>query len=332
PGIEKVCALFQQDSNLYLLKDYSEKGFLFNPFDITKHGVLLPLDKSKFLSCAWTSFKTEANNTPLNAVNSPEYRDNYIKLVSKALECIKTSDTKKIVTSRSETLNYTYNSIIPIIKSLFSLYPLAFCYCWYHPELGLWLGASPESLVSIKNESFYTMALAGTQKVNDQNAALSWQAKDKEEQDMVSQCIIEQLTPLVPYLNISEAYSQIAGSLAHIKTDISGKINSEISIKDLIKRLHPTPAVCGLPREQARTFLEYHEGYDREFYAGNMGELNFDDGNSDIYVNLRCMKLLNNKAILYVGGGIIEASVPEKEWEETVYKTETMKKVLFNAL
>jgi isochorismate synthase len=97
--------------------------------------------------------------------------------------------------------------------------------------------------------------------------------------------------------------------------------------------LHPTPAVCGFPKLDAQKFIIENEGYDRTFYAGFLGEWNKDfvsykENCSDLYVNLRCMKIEDQKAKLYVGGGINKGSNPEKEYIETVNKSLTMKKVL----
>src|SRR5690606_26762889 len=154
---------------------------------------------------------------------------------------------------------------------------------------------------------------------------------------------------LTEELNISETYTSRAGGVVHLRTDISGKMGSPENLETLINTLHPTPAVCGFPREKARDFIVKEEGYDREYYTGFLGELNFQEqvlrpgGNrrnienlayktvrkrSALYVNLRCMKLERNQALIFVGGGITEDSVPENEFLETVNKAQTMRKVL----
>ena len=98
------------------------------------------------------------------------------------------------------------------------------------------------------------------------------------------------------------------------------------SLKDLIRKLHPTPAVCGLPRDKAKEFIIKNENYNREFYTGFLGEITNTD--SSLFVNLRCMKLEENIANIYVGGGITKDSNSKQEWLETVSKTQTMKSVL----
>jgi isochorismate synthase len=97
--------------------------------------------------------------------------------------------------------------------------------------------------------------------------------------------------------------------------------------------LHPTSAVCGLPKKEAKEFILQNEGYNREYYSGFLGELNIDfvtfkTLQTDLFVNLRCMKIIKNKASLFVGCGITKESNPLDEYMETVNKSMTMKKII----
>ncbi len=96
---------------------------------------------------------------------------------------------------------------------------------------------------------------------------------------------------------------------------------------DLLKRLHPTPAVCGLPKEKAYRFIQENEGYDRQYYSGFIGWLE-PEGKSDLYVNLRCMNILSDRLVLYAGSGLLLSSEPESEWQETEAKMQTMRRLL----
>ena len=129
-----------------------------------------------------------------------------------------------------------------------------------------------------------------------------------------------------------------AGQLIHLKSDIHGTLKVGADLKNLLSVLHPTPAVCGFPKEVARSFILKNEGYDRSYYSGFLGEFNTDfqsKGNAtDLYVNLRCVQIKiderskSSTAHLYVGGGITAQSNPEHEWIETINKATTIKKVL----
>lgn len=178
------------------------------------------------------------------------------------------------------------------------------------------------------------MSLAGTRK-SEGNLDNEWEEKEKEEQKIVTDYILDNLKSVTQEYAISSPYTIKAGELLHIKTDIDGQLIEGASIKKVIDTLHPTPAVCGLPKFLAKDFIIDNEVHDREFYTGFLGELNVDKkGNtcSELYVNLRCMQLKNDIAYLYLGCGITKKSDPEKEWCETVHKSKTMKAIIYSTL
>ena len=205
-------------------------------------------------------------------------------------------------------------------------YRSAFVYCFHHPKIGTWLGASPEQLLKANVDSFETMALAGTQKVAGGETVI-WQQKEQEEQQFVTDYIVSKLKEASAEIQVSEAYSVKAGTLWHIKTDISGVFGQELNLKKAIQLLHPTPAVCGVPKAISKAFIVANENYNRSFYTGFLGELNRNFA-SDLFVNLRCMQIENNQAHLYMGCGITKDSDPEKEWKESVNKSMIMKRIL----
>jgi isochorismate synthase len=199
-------------------------------------------------------------------------------------------------------------------------------YCFYHPKIGTWLGATPEQLLKANDKEFQTIALAGTQKDQGSNEVV-WAKKEQEEQQFVTDYIVEKIKGVASEVLVSEPYSLKAGSIWHIKTDISGTLNSTSSLQKVIQLLHPTPAVCGFPKDNAKAFILANENYDRSFYTGYLGELNIEN-KTDLFVNLRCMKISDSQAHLFMGCGITKDSIPEKEWEESINKSATMKKVL----
>jgi isochorismate synthase len=211
-------------------------------------------------------------------------------------------------------------------------YPTAFRYCWFHPRFGLWMGASPERLLKANKNKFFTTSLAGTQAFVN-SIEVEWERKEKEEQQFVTDFILEKLQNLATGLTVSSPFTVKAGGLLHLKTEIEGIVNEKANLKELISVLHPTPAVCGLPKLAAKEFILENEDYDREYYTGFLGELNKKGFakqklKTDLYVNLRCMQIKNKQAHVYVGCGITEGSFPEKEWKESVNKSMTMKRLL----
>ncbi len=329
PNSSSIFALLQQDDTLYKVTDYSEKGFVFASFD-EKQLILIPEKESKIISAEQT-----AGNFSFNETDDPNFdeeaKNQYEDLVKKGIQAIKNEEFKKVVLSRSEIIDLTDFDFIITFKRLIHLYPSTFTYCFSHPEIGFWMGATPEQLLKASESTFETTALAGTQKANLEEE-ISWQQKEIEEQQYVTDFIIKRLREVASSVNVTEPYSIKAGSIWHIKTDISGVLKENSTLEEVIDTLHPTPAVCGLPKKKAKAFILENENYDRTFYTGFLGELNSSfahkAASSDLFVNLRSMQIKDNKAILYMGCGITKESIPEKEWEESVNKSMTMKRVL----
>ena len=357
PGVIK--AFLQKDSEFYRTTDYLESGFVFAPFDEKEPAILIPGDYADYLETTFDNSETSKLSKiadPHNSENSLE-KEKHIKLVQKGIDWIKNKSFKKVVLSRKEIIQIpssTKPEPIEIFRDLTQKYPEAFAYIWFHPKVGLWLGATPETLLEVERNRFKTMALAGTQKYEG-TLDVNWGEKEKEEQQLVTDSILEYLKPISEKIEITSPYTAKAGNLLHLRTDIAGVLNSKFQIPNsgdmekLISAIHPTPAVCGLPKVAAKKFILENENYNREFYAGFLGELNLKktlqrNGNrknmenqayasitktSALFVNLRCMKLEDDKAVLFVGGGITKDSNPVAEWEETSNKAQTMKRVLF---
>lgn len=329
PNSSNLIGILQQNDILYKVSDYSDKGFVFASFD-EKQLILIPENESEIISIdkEITAFESiEADDLNLNHEAKKQYQD----LVSKGIEAIKNDEFKKVVLSRSETVEVIEFDFVATFQHLVQLYPTTFCYCFFHPKIGFWMGATPEQLLKANGNIFETTALAGTQKANSETE-IRWEQKEKEEQQYVTDFIIKRLREVANSVMVTEPYSIKAGSIWHIKTDISGVLNKKSTLEEVIDTLHPTPAVCGLPKKKAKAFILENENYDRTFYTGFLGELNSsfagNDISSDLFVNLRSMQIQKNKAVLYMGCGITKESIPEKEWEESVNKSMTMKRVL----
>ena len=122
-------------------------------------------------------------------------------------------------------------------------------------------------------------------------------------------------------------YSARAGALCHLKSDFRFTLRENNKLGDLLNLLHPTPAVCGLPKADAYRFILDHEGYNRRYYSGFIGWLD-PEGRTDLYVNLRCMHIEDKILTLYAGGGLLSSSELNDEWQETEDKLQTMKALI----
>ena len=297
----------------------NQAGFVLMPFNEGKK-LVIPFKDNSFSQGNLENFEQKSTEKFISETNQKETFEN---LVAKGVSAIKQGEFDKVVLSRKIILKEQI-SIVETFQNLISSYPTAFRYLFFHPNIGLWMGATPEQLVKINQNQFETVALAGTQLYSEN---VIWATKEIEEQQFVTDYIVTKLKDKVIQLIISDAKTVKAGNLAHLKSFISGELTTDFQANDLIKMLHPTPAVCGLPKENAIDFILKNEGYNRKYYAGFLGEYN-KDNQTDLFVNLRCLEVENDVVNIYVGCGITKDSNPEKEFVETENKSMTMRNVL----
>jgi isochorismate synthase len=272
----------------------------------------------------------EKNST----VKNTAVRGDYVNLVNEAVQLIKTGATEKIVPSRTKRIEASVD-LLDAFDKLCQRYPAAMVSLVSTPEHGTWLGATPELLVSLENQQiFKTVALAGTKAwtpgTDSKNVA--WTQKEIEEQALVERYIISCFKKI--RLRDYEEHGPktiVAGNLMHLKSDFKVDMK-ETNFAQLgtvmLNLLHPTSAVCGMPKELSLQFLLQNEGYDRELYSGYLGPINIQQ-NTELFVNLRCLQWRKSGVQLYAGAGVTIDSVAEKEWEETEMKMNTLLSVIF---
>lgn len=328
PGSMQATGIFQTGSQTFQ-PDFDGRGFVFAPFS-NGMACYIPVHASDIISVPVVEQGFEPSEGFPPATNKNTQKA-FEALVAKSVTAIKGGSFDKLVVSRRETVQPENVDVVAIFKKLLQAYPMAFRYCFYHRDSGLWLGATPEQLLKIENRTLHTVALAGTQLYRG-GGTVVWQEKEKQEQRFVTDYITASLQDFTTDIRTTEPYTFRAGNIVHIKTDISAELKSDTSLGKIIAALHPTPAVCGLPKDQAHRFLLQNEGYDREFYSGYLGEINMDiatgQTKTDLFVNLRCMKIEEGNAHLYIGCGITKDSDPTNEFLETVNKSMTMRRVL----
>lgn len=323
PNSFSLIGFFQQNNELNLVQNFTEEGFVFADFEGSQ-AVLFPKNECEILDRNIDFSNENDSSEIITCLN--DGKNKFEALVEKGVEAIEKGIFEKVVLSRKETLNIADFDFLKIFKKMLSKYPTAFRYCWFHPKIGMWLGASPEQLLKVESSKFKTVSLAGTQKWNPDSEEI-WQEKEQKEQQFVTDFIVSELQDEVESIHKTNPYTFQAGNLVHLKTDIEGVFKSDFNLKKVLGFLHPTPAVCGLPKEVAKQFILANEDYVRKFYAGFLGELNLKK-NSDLFVNLRCMEIQQNQVHLYIGCGITKESNPEKEYFETANKAMTMKEIL----
>ena len=198
------------------------------------------------------------------------------------------------------------------------------------------LGSSPEILVRLTDKVVNTVALAGTRRRDPSSgsedaalgAALLDSEKDRYEQRLVSSAISEALAPAVVDLTVADVPEVVRHpDVQHLRTTIQGRLSDDTSIFDLVDRLHPTPAVGGLPRESALAWLDDNERLDRGWYAGPIGWIGCD-GNGEFVVAIRSVLMAEGHASAFAGCGLVASSNPADEWEESQVKLQTVRQGL----
>ena len=325
PKSDKIQLWIQNSNELIQNSAFDVEGFVFAPFDLKDEVVIFPETASQQFEASLSDVKFE-EHVQIEKIqsDSEKSRTFHISLVASGIDFLNNSNCRKVVLSRKEQVDVPNFDLVVAYKSMLQKYDNACVYLWSHPKVGVWMGASPERLLKFENNKIETTSLAGTQAFSEK---LTWGEKELEEQQIVTDYIADVLEDHVESVQIDGPKTSKAGSLAHLKSVLTGKLKSTSQLKDIIEKLHPTPAVCGMPKEQSQDFLSTHEKYNRSFYTGFFGELSFRKA-TNLFVNLRCLQYRNKKVYIYVGGGITAASKAENEWEETVAKADIMKAIL----
>jgi isochorismate synthase len=194
------------------------------------------------------------------------------------------------------------------------------------------VGATPELLVARRGHDVWSNPLAGTaarcpDDVDDRAAAelLLRSPKDLLEHAPVVDAVREALAPVCDDLTTDQTPSLLAtGAVWHLSTSVRGRLREPLpSALELAARLHPTPAVCGTPRDAAMSLIGEVESIDRTLYGGIVGWMDAD-GDGEWAVVLRCAEVQGRMALLFAGAGIVADSEPRAELEETAAKFRSM--------
>jgi menaquinone-specific isochorismate synthase len=207
---------------------------------------------------------------------------------------------------------------------------------YFEPEEGCALvGAAPETVTTVSRGQFHATAVAGTVARGDtpeeqKQFAERLLASHKEgvEHRIALEDMVARLGPLADEIQTqAEPHVLTLARLQHLETEIRARLPAGTSALDVLGALHPTPAVCGLPRDAALAFLEEVEPFERGWYAGPVGWFDLD-GDGVFVPALRCAVVQSSRWRLFAGAGIVEGSDPGLEWDETSIKFEPMLRAL----
>lgn len=314
----------------------NRKGFLISPFieNEKNHSYFIQPDLN-YISNDYVDFD---ELLALNAVSQFEppfgngsiSKKEFITQVEAIKSAIQDGQFEKAVISRIKVVERNYRSkLTDIFQLLSSSYSNAFIYM-FNVAGQLWMGATPEPLICSHKNDLETVSLAGTREFNAENLNLhNWSHKDRVEQEMVTRYIEKALAKFgIIQFQKEGPYTKKAGNLVHLRTDFTldfRKVNGQLG--NLVKELHPTSAVCGLPKNESMAFIVNLEKHNRNYYSGFLGPINIDE-RVLLFVNLRCMQVLCDRLVLHIGAGITSESVPEDEWAETEIKADTLLSII----
>ena len=361
PNETEPCLIMQDNMNLVECQSYDElgecSGFLMAPFALSKDAPMVVLKADKYICgfSAITDFFQELSLSPAfsacssdtSAKNCAEeviFEGSNESLWQEQQQCYQDDFAtfhealnehrfdKLVLATRRAFIYQPFKAFVSFMKAC-KLYPKMMVSLVHSAKTGTWLGATPEILLKGQGKSYQTMSLAGTMLSSDEacqnpNDLSGWSDKDRLEQEYVTTYIEDVIKPYALDIKEQGPYIAMAGPVCHLRTDFEFTIKDDAVIGSLIGKLHPTPAVCGLPKEEAYQFIVESESINRRYYSGMLGPINLE-GQSQIFVNLRCMEVKfpkpsesNQKvlALAYAGGGNLRQSQCHLELQEACNK------------
>lgn len=273
-------------------------------------------------------------------VQSDRSHDVFRAQVRRAIAAIEKGELSKVVLGRSLAVDHDGDlDVADFLQRLRSLYPTCTLIAMGRGQ-DTFLAATPETLIRVNGRDVRTAALAGSAprgRHPDEDRvfaeALCASEKEREEHRHVVDAIRDALESECDALEVpAEPSLRVLFGIQHLETSIQGALKSGPKGKDilgLVERLHPTPAVGGVPRERAERWLVQNEGLDRGWYASPIGWLDLEGG-GDFRVALRSALIRNgigelgtigaSRARLFAGAGIVADSDPDQELAETRIK------------
>ena len=303
--------------------DSTLRGYLIAPFDVAACPIVCISPQKEDLAQNSQILKDLPCGSGFERISS-EDKEGYHRAFAAMHEQLAEGRVEKVVLARCSQIETQIADCETLFRNACQCYPHAFVSLFSTPFTGAWLVASPELLLRKDGDSCHTVALAGTMPVSSHEA---WNEKNIREQRIVAEYISRAIsefcveTPDAAHLTQDTKEVQ-AGHLRHLRTDFDFRVRSDVSLGALLGRLHPTPAVCGYPKDIAMQLIKRYEPVPRGYFSGFSGPVGADD--AQLYVTLRCMEIYGENCCLWAGGGLLAESEEEAEWQETQDKMKTI--------
>lgn len=312
---------------------FAESGFYFKRFasDSALHFISGEADVvvEEHLGLLLGGCLRKSNIKHIESIADSTLRLDFDREIIGIKEEIESGKFIKMVAARKRTWeieSWDEAQLLSILIDLKANYLQTFVFVLFTEDLGLWIGATPEQLITLKHSQANIMALAGTLTEEQSH----WTIKEQEEQqvthDFIGKAIYAMDLPFSPLeTNIREINLK---RVKHLLREWKFQLNYK-DVYRLVEALHPTPAVGGFPQKESVTWLEQNETFDRKLYTGWMGYADAKKETIDFYVVLRCGELFSNALTCYAGCGVNLGSDLEVEWKETEYKLAMLADVVF---
>ncbi len=331
PGEDEFSFITGEVMSVHSFDFINQRGFVFYPYEVEDDIPAYFISSDQLMKIS----SEQLNEIELHGdylftsggVDTVDDYSSYYNRITALIQELKTGKAQKAILSRVHVRADKLENPFQLLSILAMKYAQAFVYMIHIPGRETWVGATPETLLRISGDIMQTVSVAATKALKDSR---DWTAKEFEEQDLVTR-YIEQIfkSHQVGYRKHGPD-DYYAGNVMHLKTRFEAlKPEQPQKLKAILQDLHPTPAVCGLPKTAAKSLIKSVEDHNRRYYSGFLGPVD-SDSVTHLFVNIRCMKLLTGKQMLYIGGGITTRSEPEKEWNETIIKSHTLLDALEN--
>lgn len=315
-------------------KSESDNPVLFGivPFN-EEHPTKFIIPEQLFVSSSTRALRPNSiSATDARVVSSPS-GDHYKQGVSDLLDMFTNTELSKVVLSRTiEVVTDTDIQQPTLLRNLLSINPKGYTFAVNISEDKKLMGASPELLVAKKGSNIISNPLAGSRPRSDSdeqnqssiNSLLNTN-KDLYEHGLVVEEVERVMskychnlyTPMVP--SVIETKTML-----HLSTVLEGQVNAPTTnVLKVAAELHPTPAVCGYPREKAYDAISKLEQFDRGYFTGMVGWCD-SRGNGEWVITIRCAEVQKRKMKVFAGAGIVDGSHPQSELDETGAKMNTI--------
>lgn len=318
PGEETIYHISGRFEPAVNIGEYN--GFYLQPFDNSQEILILKGTPEIFseknrpsdMELHFSGDQTEGDST----------KDYWLHYIEKIKSSIRNGDIRKCVPARISKRKKNGMPVTDAFNKACAENTNALVYLLSSKQYGTWIGATPEVLLQGEGDEMQTMALAGT----IFNEEEKWSEKENEENRATADYIREILTEeQVENLRTESAGELKSGHLRHLVVRFRFSYTFS-GIGSMIKKLHPTPAVAGMPKSKALKIIGENEPFNRSLYAGWLGIS--VENRFNAWVNLRCAQIQADHVILYAGAGVNQLSDADREWTETELKMNVIGKYL----